>query len=130
MVARVTETFAVALVGEADAGWLVEASSAEDAVTIVHGTVPRAHEVWRSELLVWNASYYRARYLAGGPFRDSWTRLTPPAPCPACGKGYLVDPVGTDAASRCMVEVDAGPDGLVLKAGCGYTPPAGGHALD
>ena len=49
---------------------------------------------------------------------------------PACGKGYLVDPAGTDAASRCMVEVDAGPDGLVLKAGCGYTPPADGHALD
>ena len=38
-----TETFAVALVGETDAGWLVDAESAEDAISIVHGTVPRAH---------------------------------------------------------------------------------------
>ena len=80
--ARGTQTFAVALIGEEDRGWLVDAESAGEARRIVHGTVPRVHEVWESELLVWNESYYRARYLAGGPFPDSWTRLTPPAPCP------------------------------------------------
>ena len=41
-----TGTFAVALVGETDAGWLVDAASAEEA--IVHGTVSQAREVWRS----------------------------------------------------------------------------------
>ena len=131
MVARVTETFAVALVGETDAGWLVDASSAEEAVTIVHGTVPRAHEVWRSELLAWNGTYYRQRYLGGGPFPDSWARLTPPTPCPACGKGYFVDPAGTAAGTRCMVETAAVADGLVLETGCGYRPAdAAGHRLD
>ena len=123
MVAGVTETFAVAVIGEEDRGWLVDATSAEEAVSIVHGTVPRAHEVWRGELLVWNASYYRTRHLAGRPFPDSWTRLTSPPACPACGKGLLVDPGGVGAGLRCMVEVDAGPDGaLVLEAGCAYRP--------
>ena len=75
MVAHVTETFVVALVGETDAGWLVEATSAEEAVDIVHGAVPRAREVWRGELLVWNEHYYRKRYLLDGPFPPSWTRL-------------------------------------------------------
>ena len=51
------ETFAVSLVGEEDRGWLVEAASAEEAIDIVHGTVPRAHEAWRGELLVWTADY-------------------------------------------------------------------------
>ena len=69
------ETFAVALVGETDTGWLVEATSAGEAVDIVHDMVPRAHEVWRGELLVWTAEYYRERHLAGGAFSDSWTRL-------------------------------------------------------
>ena len=41
------ETYAVALVGEEDRGWLVEAASAEEAIDLVHGTVPRAREVWR-----------------------------------------------------------------------------------
>ena len=53
------ETFAVALVGEEDRGWLVEAAPAEEAIDIVHGTVPRAHEAWRGERLVWTAEYYR-----------------------------------------------------------------------
>ena len=122
MVSGVTETFAVALIGEEDRGWLVDATSAEEAVSIVHGTVPRAHEVWRGELLVWNASYYRTRHLAGRAFPDSWTRLTSPPPCPACGKGLLVDPGGVGAGLRCMVEVDVGPHGPVLEAGCGYRP--------
>ena len=69
------ETFAVALVGEEDRGWLVEAASAEEAIDVVHGTVPRAHEVWRGELLVWTAEYYRKRHLGGEAFPDSWTRL-------------------------------------------------------
>ena len=75
MVAHVTETFVVVLVGETDAGWLVEATSAEEAVDIVHGAVPRARAVWRGELLVWNEHYYRKRYLLDGPFPPSWTRL-------------------------------------------------------
>ena len=124
------ETFAVALVGEEDHGWLVDAESAGEARRIVHGTVPRAHEVWESELLVWLASDYQARHLAGGPFSDAWTRLTPPAPCPVCTNGILVDPGGDDAYPRCMVETDAGPDGLILEGGCGYRPGAGGLALD
>ena len=124
------ETFAVALVGDEARGWLVDAESAGEARRIVHGTVPRAHEAWESELLVWNEAYYRERYLAGAPFPDTWTRLTPPAPCPACANGILVDPGGVDAGERCMVEIDAGPDGLVLEAGCGYRPAAGGLALD
>ena len=68
------ETFAVALVGEEDRGWLVEAASAEEAIDVVHGTVPRAHEVWRGKLLVWTAEYYRKRHLGGEAFADSWTR--------------------------------------------------------
>ena len=61
----VVETFAVALVGEEDRGWLVEAASAEEAIDIAHGTVPRAREGWRGGLLVWNERYYRDRYLGG-----------------------------------------------------------------
>ena len=70
-----TETFAVALVGEPGAGWLVDAASAGEAVDIVHGTVLRAREGWRGELLVWNEDHYRRRYLRGGPFPPTWTRL-------------------------------------------------------
>ena len=47
-----TGTFAVVLVGETDAGWLVDAASTEEASDIVHGAFPRAREVWRSEPLV------------------------------------------------------------------------------
>ena len=57
------ETFAVALVGEEDRGWFVEAASAEAAIDIVHGTVPRAREVWRGELVVWNERYLLPRSL-------------------------------------------------------------------
>ena len=46
----VTETFVVALAGEAK-GWLVEA------IDIVHGTVPGAREAAREELLVWTERY-------------------------------------------------------------------------
>ena len=69
------ETLADALAGEEDRGWLVEAASGEEAIDIVRGTVPRAHEVSRGELLVWAAQYYRARHLGGEAFPDSWTRL-------------------------------------------------------
>ena len=47
---------AVALVGETDAGWLVDVASADEAVEFVHGTAPRAREAGRGELLVWRAS--------------------------------------------------------------------------
>ena len=118
------DTFAVALVGEEHCGWLVDAESAGEARRLVRGTVPRAHEAWESELLVWLASDYQASHLAGAPFPDSWTRLTLPLPCPACGRGHLVDPGGADAGPRCMVETDAGLDGLVFEAGCGCRPAA------
>ena len=44
------------------------------------------------------------------------------APCPACSRGYLVDPGGADADPRCMVETDAGSDGLVLVAAVATGP--------
>ena len=66
------ETFAVALPGEAK-GWLVE--TADEAIDIVHGTVPRAREAGREELLVWTERYYRDRYLLGAEMPASWTRL-------------------------------------------------------
>ena len=69
-------TFAVALADEIDAGWPVDAASAEEAIDIVHGTVPRAWEVWRSELLV-RADDDRNRDLPGVPFAAIWTRLEP-----------------------------------------------------
>ena len=71
----VVETFAVALVGEEGRGWIVEAASAEEAIDIVHGTVPRAREVWRGELLVWNERYYRDRYLGGAEMPATWSRI-------------------------------------------------------
>ena len=54
-----TGIFAVVLVGETDAAWLVDAASVEEAIDIVHGTFPRAREVWRSEPLVRTEDYYR-----------------------------------------------------------------------
>ena len=68
-----TGTFAVALAGETDAGWPVDAASAEEAIDIVHGTVRPAWEVWRSELLVW-ADDVRNRELPEAPFLARWTR--------------------------------------------------------
>ena len=65
----------MALAGEEDRGWLVEAASAEEATDIVHGTVPRAREVWRGELLVWNERYYRDRYLGSAEMPPTWSRL-------------------------------------------------------
>ena len=70
----VTETFAVALSSEPK-GWLVEAASADEAIDIVHGIVPRAREAGREELLVWTERYYRDRYLLGAEMPESWTRL-------------------------------------------------------
>ena len=70
----VTETFAVVLSGEPK-GWRVEAASADEALDIVHGTVLRAREAGREELLVWTERYYRDRYLLGHPMPGSWTRL-------------------------------------------------------
>ena len=67
-------TFAVALVGE-PTGWLVEAASVDEALDIVAGTVPAAHEASRDELLVWPQRFYRERYLFGNPMPASWARL-------------------------------------------------------
>ena len=33
----------------------------------MHGTVPRAHEAWRGELLAWTEKRYRERNLEDGP---------------------------------------------------------------
>ena len=49
------ETFAVALAGEEERGWLVEAASAE--------------------LLVWNERYYRDHFLGGAEMPATWSRL-------------------------------------------------------
>lgn len=38
-------------------------------------TVPQAREVWRGELLVWTADYYRERYLGGAEMPSTWSRL-------------------------------------------------------
>ena len=70
----VTLTFVVALAGEPK-GWLVEAASADAAIDIVHGTVPRVREAGREELLVWTERYYRDRYLLGAEMPASRTRL-------------------------------------------------------
>ena len=43
------ETYAVAPLGQQAHGWLVDAESAGEAGRIVHGTVPRAHEVWECD---------------------------------------------------------------------------------
>ena len=71
-----SERFAVVIVGDLDGGgWIVEADSTEEAINIVRGTVPRAAEVGRGELLVWTERYYRQRYLLGGDFPAGWTAL-------------------------------------------------------
>ena len=70
-----TETFAVAQVGEEDRGWLVDAASADEAIDLVHGIVPRAREASRDEILVWEERYYRVRYLLGAEIPASWIRL-------------------------------------------------------
>ena len=69
-----SERYAVAIFGE-PGGWIVEADSTEDAIATVRGTVPRAAEVSRGELMVWNESYYRERYCRGGPLPADWTEL-------------------------------------------------------
>ena len=69
-----TETFAVALVGDTDGGWLVEAASTTHATDIVQETVVRARKVPRRELLVWRANYYRERNLADGPAPGGFNR--------------------------------------------------------
>ena len=77
-----TRTFAVALASETDADWPVDAASAEEVIDIEHGTVPRAREVWRSELLVRAEDDDRNRDLPGVPFaalRPAGDRLVSPA---------------------------------------------------
>ena len=88
-----TETFAVGLVGETNAGWLVEAACTTHAIDIVQETVPRARKVPRRELLVWRANYYRERqprrrFVPG--FVDA--PLTTPRKCYGCdATGELID---------------------------------------
>lgn len=48
--------YAVALSGTSpDRGWLVDAASPDEAVAVVHGTDPVAHELPRCELTAWPA---------------------------------------------------------------------------
>ena len=62
------ELFFVVLVSEEpERGPVVEASSAGEALDIVHGTVARADAARRGELHVWTERYYRERCLEGGP---------------------------------------------------------------
>ena len=67
-------TGTLAVVGETGAGWFVDAAPVEETTDIVHRTVPRAREAWRSELLVRTEDYYRNRYLPGAPFPTGRTR--------------------------------------------------------
>ena len=53
--------------------------------------------------------------------RDTAAVMLPPR-CPVCRTGFLVDVGGTDAGVRCMVERDAGADGLALETRYGYQP--------
>jgi len=69
------ELFVVALAGNTGTGWLVDATGVEEARRIVHGTVLRAPACWLSELLVWTAPLYRARYLGGADSGPEWVRL-------------------------------------------------------
>ena len=69
-----TETYAVALVGD-PVGWLVDAASTDEAIDIVHGTVPRAAECARDELVTRTEREYRDRYLLGAPMPATWSRL-------------------------------------------------------
>ena len=66
---------AVALIGEPDGGWVVEAHVPRDALAVVRGTCPRAGEVSPGECLAWAAGEYRDRFLLGGDFGPEWTRL-------------------------------------------------------
>ena len=68
-----TETFTVALLGKTNAGWLVDAATAEEAIE--HETVPRAREVCQGELLAWSVDEHRNGHLLGAPLPASWTRL-------------------------------------------------------
>ena len=70
----VTKTFAVALAGEPK-DWRVEAASVDEAIDIVHGTVPRTREAGREELLVWTERFYRDRYLLGAEMPATWSHL-------------------------------------------------------
>ena len=90
----VTESFAVGLAGEPE-GWVVEASSADEAIDIVHGTVPRAREAGRKELLVWTERYYRDRCLPGAEMPTIWLRLGPRPPGTKPGSNGTVSGPGT-----------------------------------
>ena len=70
----VTETYAVALVGD-PVGWLVAAASADEAIDIVHGTVRRAADCARDELVARTEREYRDRYLPDAPMPATWSRL-------------------------------------------------------
>ena len=69
-----TETWAVAVAGEPE-GWFVEAATADEAIDLVHGTVPRAREAGLEELLVWTERYYRDLYFGGAEMPPTWSRL-------------------------------------------------------
>ena len=69
-----TETYAVALVGD-PVGWLVDAASADEAIDIVHGTVLRAAECARDELVARTEREHRDRYLLGAEIPATWSRL-------------------------------------------------------
>ena len=71
-----TETFAVALIGQTDSGWLVEADSADAALDHVHRTVDRARKYQRDRLMLWTEQRYRELYLLGDEWPAGWTRLS------------------------------------------------------
>ena len=73
------ETFAVALVGQTDAGWLIEADSAEAALDHVRRTADRVKAYSNRGLLVWTEQRYRELYLCNRDWPPGWVRLPSPA---------------------------------------------------
>ena len=69
-----TETYAVALVGD-PVGPLVDTAAADEAIDIVHSTVPRAAECARDELVARTEREDRDRYLLGAEMPATWLRL-------------------------------------------------------
>ena len=66
--------YAVALVGD-PVGPLVDTAAADEAIDIVHSTVPRAAECARDELVARTEREYRDRYLLGAEMPATWSRL-------------------------------------------------------
>ena len=61
-----------------DAGWLIDATSARDAVAAVKASVPDPWPYELGDLILWIADEYRTRYGADA-IGSAWIRLRPPS---------------------------------------------------